>query len=163
MGSDILYSGTVSAAMDAVIMGCRAMAVSIASYYPKHLESAAEMTLRLIDGGLIDSQPDGVLYNLNVPDLPLGEIKGLNVTRQGRTYYKDAVDVRRDPRGSEYIWMAGELVRCSEAGDDDVCVVKQGYASLTPLKFDLTDTEHMHSLDCIIAKLKFHFPLNLNK
>lgn len=157
MGSDILYSGTVSAAMDAVIMGFRAMAVSIASYYPEHLETAAELALDIIGAGLMQSQPDGVLYNLNVPDLPYNEVKGMKATRQGRTIYEDAVDVRRDPRGNEYIWMAGELVKCSEAADNDVCVVEQGYASLTPLKYDLTDTNNMQSLDCIIGKLKFHF------
>lgn len=157
MGSDILYSGTVSAALDAVIMGYKAMAVSIASYYPEHLESAAELALNIIEQGLADSQPDGVLYNLNVPDLPLRGIKGLKVTRQGRTVYEDAVDVRHDPRGNEYIWMAGEMVKSSELDDTDVSAVKQGYASLTPIKYDLTDRDQMQRLVCMIDKLKFHF------
>jgi 5'-nucleotidase len=157
MGSDILYSGTVSAALDAVIMGYRAMAVSIASYYPKHFETAAEIASRLIDEGLFESQPDGVLYNLNVPNLPISEIKGLRVTRQGRTVYEDAVDVRSDPRGNEYIWMAGELTDCKVIDDTDVSVLKQGYASLTPIKYDLTDNEQLQSLNCIIEKIEFHF------
>lgn len=157
MGSDMLYSGTVSAALDAVIMGYRAMAVSIASYYPKHLESAAEIASRLIDEGLFQAQPDGVLYNLNVPDAPLPEIKGLRVTRQGRTVYNDAVDVRSDPRGNEYIWMAGELADCSVIDDTDVSLVKQGYASITPIKYDLTDKEQLKSLNCMIDKIEFHF------
>ncbi len=157
MGSDVLYSGTVSAALDAVIMGYRAMAVSIASFYPNHLETAAQLALDIIDGGVVDSQPDGVLYNLNVPDLPLNEIKGVKITRQGRTIYEDAVDVRHDPRGNEYIWMAGELIKSSGSDDTDVCAVHTGYASLTPLKYDLTDNGQIQSLNCMIGKLKFHF------
>jgi 5'-nucleotidase len=157
MGSDVLYSGTVSAALDAVIMGYRAMAVSIASFYPKHLETAAQLALDIIDGGVVDSQPDGVLYNLNVPDLPTGELKGVKVTRQGRTIYEDSVDVRHDPRGNEYIWMAGELIKSCGSDDTDVCAVRDGYASLTPLKYDLTDNGQMQSLICMISKLKFHF------
>lgn len=157
MGSDILYSGTVSAALDAVIMGYRAMAVSVASYDPKHLETAAGAALGLIDSGLFDSQPDGVLYNLNVPDVSKRDLKGLRVTRQGRTVYKDAVEVRNDPRGNEYIWMAGELDECRVIDDTDVSAVKQGFASLTPVKYDLTDDEQLQRLGCIIGKTEFHF------
>ncbi len=157
MGSDILYSGTVSAALDAVIMGYRAMAVSIASFFPKHLESAAGIALAMIDSGMFGEQPDGVLYNLNVPDLPVNEIKGLRVARQGRTIYKDSVDVRNDPRGNEYIWMSGELTDSDVIDDTDVSQVKQGYASITPIKYDLTDKEQLDYLNCIIEKIEFHF------
>lgn len=157
MGSDILYSGTVSAALDAVIMGYRAMAVSIASYDPKNLDTAAEIALKLIDSGMFYEQPDGVLYNLNVPDLPMNSVKGLRVTRQGRTIYKDSVDVRNDPRGNEYIWMSGELIECSVIDDTDVSLVKQGYASITPVKYDLTDREQLEYLNCMIEKIEFHF------
>lgn len=157
MGSDILYSGTVSAALDAVIMGYHAMAVSTASFNPKHPETAAGIALKLIDSGMFSEQPDGVLYNLNVPDLPLNEIKGLRVTTQGRTIYKDSVDVRNDPRGNEYIWMSGELLECSVIDNTDVSIVKQGYASITPIKYDLTDKEQFEHLNCIIGKIKFYF------
>jgi 5'-nucleotidase len=133
------------------------MAILNCSSSAVNLETAAVLAARLIDEGLTGAQPDGVLYNLNVPDLPLNEIKGLRVTRQGRTIYKDAVDVRNDPRGNEYIWMAGEMVKFSEFDDTDVSLIKQGYASLTPLKYDLTDMEQMDSLGCIIDKMKFHF------
>lgn len=157
MGSDILYSGTVSAALDAIIMGYPAMAVSIASFTPGHLESAAEIALKLVDSGMFKEQPDGVLYNLNTPDMPLNKIKGLRVTRQGRTIYKDSVDVRSDPRGNEYIWMSGELIECSVIDDTDVSTVKQGYASITPIKYDLTDKEQLDRLNCMIERIEFHF------
>jgi 5'-nucleotidase len=106
---------------------------------------------------MFGEQPDGVLYNLNVPDLPLNKIKGLRVARQGRTIYKDSVDVRNDPRGEEYIWMSGELIESSVIDDTDVSAIMQGYASITPIKYDLTDKEQLKLLNCIIEKLKFHF------
>ncbi len=157
IGSDMLYSGTVSAALDAVIMGYKAIAVSISSIYPKNIESAVELTSQIIDSGLIDTQPDGILYNLNVPDLPLCEIKGIKATRQGRTVYEDAVDIRSDPRGREYIWVTGKLEEYDEIDDTDVSCVKQGYASITPVKFDLTAKSHISGLECKIKKLKFIF------
>lgn len=157
MGSDMLYSGTVSAALDAVIMGHRALAVSIASYIPKYLDTAAKIAADLIDGGLFEECAKDVLYNLNVPDLALGEIKGLRVTRQGKTIYQDAVDVRTDPRGNEYVWMAGTLIENQTVDDTDVSLVRRGYASITPVKYDLTDKEQIEKLKCRIEKIKLHF------
>ena len=103
MGSDIIYSGTVAAALDAVIMGYHGMAVSIASPFPQNIDSAAAVAETVIDSGLFDEEPDDILYNLNVPDLPPEQIKGLRASRQGRTVYADAIEVRNDPRGNEYI------------------------------------------------------------
>ncbi|MGI5848582.1 MAG: 5'/3'-nucleotidase SurE [Christensenellales bacterium] len=156
MGSDIIYSGTVAAALDAVIMGYRALAVSIASYWPKNLDCAADIAAELIDGGLFDEKACGVLYNLNVPDLPLKEIKGLKVTCQGRTAYKDAAEVRKDPRGNEYIWMKGDLIEDQIEEDTDISFVKNGYASITPIKYDLTDRDRIKNLNCKIEKIKLH-------
>ena len=157
LGSDIVYSGTVAAALDAAIMGHRALAVSIASLCPENLDAAVEIVCGLIDGGLFELDPDGVLYNLNVPDLPLSEIKGLKVARQGKTIYDNAVEIRNDPRGNEYIWMAGTLVNESIVEDTDVSLVGRGYASITPIKFDLTDTDKIKKLNCKIEKIKLHF------
>jgi len=156
MGSDIIYSGTVAAALDAVIMGHRAMAVSIASHFPKNLDTAAEIAANLIDGGIYESSAEEVLYNLNVPDLPLSEIKGLKVSRQGKTIYDNAVDVRSDPRGNEYIWMSGNLLENQAVDDTDVSLVRRGFASLTPVKYDLTDKNHIEELKCKIEKIKLH-------
>ncbi len=157
MGSDMLYSGTVSAALDAVIMGYRALAVSIAAYVPENLDSAAKTAAELIDGGLFSESPKEVLYNLNIPDLPFCEIKGIAVTRQGKTVYKDEIEVRNDPRGGEYIWVAGTLIKDQTVDDTDVSMVRRGYASITPVKYDLTDNEQLGKLKCRIEKIKLHF------
>lgn len=157
LGSDILYSGTVAAALDSVIMGFKALAVSVNSYSPKHFDAVAHVAARLIDEGLMDNPPAGTLYNLNVPDLPLESIKGIRATRQGKTVYEDAIEVRVDPRGNKYFWMAGKLAENDVIDDTDVSLVKQGYASVTPIKYDLTAIEQIGSLACKIEQIKLHF------
>ncbi len=157
LGSDIMYSGTVAAALDAVIMGRKALAVSCASKYAEHFESAAEMAAGLIDGGLFDGEPDNVLYNLNVPDLPLSKINGIRVTSQGRTAYDDEVELRSDPHGRQYIWMTGKLREEPSEAETDVEAVRQGYASLTPIRYDMTAKEQIGPLTCRINKMKLHF------
>ncbi len=157
LGSDIIYSGTVAAALDAVIMGYHGMAVSIASSFPQHIESAAAVAEAVIDSGLFNNEPDDILYNLNVPDLPPEDIKGLRASRQGRTMYADAVEVRNDPRGNEYIWVCGNLIEDQTVEDTDVSLVRRGYASLTPIKYDLTHQERLGKIDCKIRNIKLHF------
>jgi 5'-nucleotidase len=157
LGSDIIYSGTVAAALDAVIMGYRGMAVSIASPFPKHIDSAAAVAENVIDSGLFEDDPGDILYNLNVPDLPPEQIKGLRASRQGRTVYADAVEARRDPRGNEYFWVCGNLIEDQTVEDTDVSLVRRGYASITPIKYDLTHQARLEKINCRIENLKLHF------
>jgi len=156
LGTDILYSGTVAAALDAVLMGYSALAVSTDSYLPQHLDAAAEVAARVVQSGLFDKRPAGVLYNLNVPDLPFDQIKGIQVVRQGKTLYVDDVDVRQDPHGMEYVWMASRFIKEQAEADTDVGAVARGYAAITPIRFDLTDTSRMADLKCRIVKIKLH-------
>jgi 5'-nucleotidase len=156
MGSDILYSGTVAAALDAVIMGYSAIAVSCDAYAPAHLEAAAEIAARVVGSGLFDDNPTGVLYNLNVPDLPIEQIRGVRAARQGKTLYVDDVDVRNDPRGREYVWMDSRFIKEKADPDTDVGAVANGYAAITPIRFDLTDTARMPDLICKMEKIKLH-------
>ena len=156
MGSDILYSGTVAAALDAVIMGYSALAVSCNAYAPKHVEAAAEIAARVIGSGLFDSRQAGVLYNLNVPDVPFEQIKGVKGTRQGKTRYVDDFDVRSDPHGREYVWMASRYMEGKADPDTDVGAVEDGYAAVTPIRFDLTDTDRLPDLICRMDKIKLH-------
>jgi 5'-nucleotidase len=156
LGTDILYSGTVAAALDAVLMGYSALAVSSNSYLPQHLDAAAEVAARVIQSGLFDQRPTGVLYNLNIPDLPLEQIQGIQAVGQGRTLYIDDVDVRNDPHGMEYVWMASRFVKEDAEADTDVGAVARGFAAITPIQFNLTDTSRMPDLKCRIDKIKLH-------
>lgn len=155
MGSDIIYSGTVAAALDAVIMGCHALAVSIGSYYPENLDAAAEVATRVIDSGIPFGE-ESVLHNLNVPDLPLEEIKGIRAASQGKTVYDDKMDVRSDPRGHKYIWMAGTLLEDNTEEETDVSLMRRGYASVVPIRYDLTARDTLDTLACRIEKIKLH-------
>lgn len=153
MGSDIIYSGTVAAALDAVIMGYRALAVSVGAYYPQNLDTAAEVAARVIDSGLL-FEGENVLYNLNVPDLPIEQLKGIKAARQGRTIYEDKMDVRSDPRGHKYIWMAGKLIDDETYEETDVSLQRRGYASIVPIRYDMTATDRLDALSCKIEKIK---------
>ena len=157
MGADIIYSGTVAAALDAVIMGYRGMAVSIAAPLPQHIDTAAIVAETIVDSGLLDDKPNDILYNVNVPDVPIDALKGLRASRQGRTIYADAIEVRCDPRGNDYYWMGGRLIEDKTVEDTDVSLVRRGYASITPVKYDLTHKEAFDRLNCKIEKLKLHF------
>jgi 5'-nucleotidase len=155
MGSDIIYSGTVAAAFDAVIMGYHALAVSNASYFPKHLDDTAEVAARVIASGL-PLTDDGVLYNLNVPDLALKDMQGIKAAEQGRLVYEDAMDVRHDPRGHEYIWMAGRLLEDQTDEDTDASLMHRGFASIVPIRYDMTARDKLSALACKIGKIKLH-------
>jgi 5'-nucleotidase len=153
MGSDIIYSGTVAAAFDAVIMGYHALAVSNGSYFPKYLDDTAEVAARVIASGL-PVEDEGVLYNLNVPDLPLPQIRGIRAARQGQLVYEDALDVRLDPRGHEYIWMAGRLLEDKTDEDTDASLMRRGYASIVPIRYDMTARDKLNALSCKTDKIK---------
>ncbi len=154
LGSDIVYSGTVAAALDAVIMGYKALAVSLAAHAVDNINTAAEIAARLIDGGLFDGAHENVLYNLNVPDLPLCRIKGLKAAAQAHTVYDESVELREDPRGGKYIWITGAMRQISPGDKTDVALVTDGYAVITPIKHDFTAKDKMETLECKIKDIK---------
>ncbi len=154
LGSDIIYSGTVAAALDAVIMEYKALAVSVAAYKPTHIDSAAEIASNLISGGLFDGTNSDVLYNLNVPDLPLCDIKGLKVAKQAHTVYDEAVELRNDPRGNKYMWITGSMREIGADGNSDAALINSGYATITPIKHNLTANSLLKDLRCKIENLK---------
>jgi len=150
IGHDVTYSGTVTAAMEAVIGGVAGMAVSLHApedFHDKLDYGTAAMVgrrvaARVLAGGL----PEGVLLNVNVPYLKEEEIKGFMITRQGLRVYRDALDARTDPRGKPYYWIGGEFpIGILEEGTD-YGAIKAGYVSITPLQLDLTAREVMDKL-----------------
>jgi len=139
VGHDITYSGTVAAAMEGVIAGLPAMAVSLDSSdetadYGYAAEVAALLAGQLLERGL----PPKVLLNVNVPHLPPEEIKGVRITRLGEQVYANVLVQRKDPRGRPYFWVGGDrLVGVAEDGTD-VGALAEGYVSVTPLLMDMT-------------------------
>ncbi|GAB4505180.1 MAG: 5'/3'-nucleotidase SurE [Anaerolineales bacterium] len=151
IGHDVTYSGTVTAAMEAVIAGVPGMAVSLDS--PENhgglldYSTAAIVGRQVAEKVLTHGLPEGVLLNVNVPYLQQDELKGYLVTRQGLRVYRDALDRRTDPRGRPYYWIGGEAPTGVNEPGTDFGALKAGYVSITPLQLDLTARQAMHVLE----------------
>jgi 5'-nucleotidase len=150
IGHDVTYSGTVTAAMEAVIGGVPGIAVSLHSpeekRAPLDYSTAAAVARRVAETAMAEGLPEGVLLNVNVPYLKLDEIKGFAVTRQGLRVYRDALDARKDPRGKPYYWIGGEAPTGVVEEGTDFGALSAGYVSITPLQLDLTARDAMERL-----------------
>ncbi|MBS4026004.1 MAG: 5'/3'-nucleotidase SurE [Clostridia bacterium] len=139
LGTDVLYSGTVSAAIEAALNGLPAIAVSIVScQYPTY-EAASALTLKLAKIYLEKGLPKGTLLNVNVPNQPANEIKGIKISKLGERKYINNFEKRTDPRGRVYYWMAGEVDDSNPEQGTDVWAVVNQFVSVTPIHFDLTN------------------------
>ncbi len=146
LGTDIIYSGTVSAATEGTLLGIPSFAVSINSFDRRaHFDTAARAACHLLARVPHLCVPAGTLLNVNVPDLPWEQLKGWKLTVQGRTKYVEQYERRTDPRGNAYYWIAGTLVESDENPDADYRAVKNGYISLTPLHFDVTHYDYFRT------------------
>ena len=139
LGTDIMYSGTVSAALEGALLGKPSIAVSTVDFDKPVYESAARFTKVLISKLVLQDFPRYDALNVNVPSIPYSEIKGIRVTRQGLRKYKDFFEARKDPFGNTYYWMLGKVVDEEKTGDMDSAAVEAGYVSVTPLHIFLTD------------------------
>ncbi len=149
IGHDVTYSGTVTAAMEAVITKVNGIAVSLDSPFGHgELEygPAARVGARVAARVLADGLPRGVLLNVNVPYLSDEQIRGTMLTRQGLRVYRDALDKRIDPRGRPYYWIGGDAPTGIEEDGTDYGALKAGYVSITPLQLDLTAREALRNL-----------------
>lgn len=143
MGEDILYSGTVAAAMEATLLGIPAIAISFATedFEPPTQEYEALLDTLLPQLIGRDEFPEGMLLNVNIPPIPPGEIKGVRVTSLGRRVYVESLTRNLDPHGREYYWIGGGRSQWSGREDSDFRTVGAGYVSVTPLQLDLTNYE----------------------
>jgi len=150
IGHDVTYSGTVTAAMEAVISGVRGIAVSLHSPegFKGQLDysTAAIVARRVAKKVMSDGLPEGVVLNVNVPYLTENELKGYMITRQGLRVYRDALDERIDPRGKPYYWIGGEAPTGVDEPGTDFGALSAGYVSITPLQLDLTNYKAMDVL-----------------
>ncbi len=150
IGHDVTYSGTVTAAMEAVIGGVPGVAVSLHAPMDFHgrldYSTAARVGRRVAGQVLANGLPEGVLLNVNVPYLEESELKGFMITRQGLRLYRDALDARTDPRGRPYYWIGGEFPTGVLEEGTDYGAIEAGYVSITPLQLDLTARQAMERL-----------------
>ncbi len=150
-GDDINYSGTVAAAIEGTIVGVPSIALSLAGGWPEptealHWETAAKFGLDAARDVLANGLPSFTLLNVNVPNLPLAEVRGTLWTTQGRKAYTDRLDKRADPRGGKYYWLWGSFDTASIAEGTDLAALRDGYVSLTPIVVDRTNREALAAI-----------------
>lgn len=144
IGHDVTYSGTVTAAMEAVIAGVPGIAFSLASQdkpanAPTDYSHAGAIAQLVARQALENGLSEGVVLNVNIPYLSVENMKGIIITRQGLRVYRDALDRRVDPRGRPYYWIGGEAPTGVNEEGTDVGALANGYVSVTPLQLDLTN------------------------
>ncbi|MCX8084410.1 MAG: 5'/3'-nucleotidase SurE [Calditerrivibrio sp.] len=146
LASNVIYSGTVSAATEAALQGVKSFAISLASIVFDDFSVAAEYTRFFAELFTKMKISTNTVFNINVPPLKKNEIKGWRYTVQGKSKYLDTFEKRVDPRGNTYFWLTGERVTTEYGEDCDDYWVSQGYVSVTPIKYDLTDYEVFNKL-----------------
>ena len=163
LGTEILYSGTVSAAMEGMIEGIPSVALSLTSHTCKEFQPAANFAKILVDRLAEKPLPELMLLNVNIPAVKWEEISGAIITRQGVRRYIDVFDKRVDPRGKTYYWLTGEVLEEVEPPQNlnlpqnvpiDVHVVRKNYISITPLQYNLTYAMVLNQL----SEWEFKFP-----
>jgi len=153
LGTDVLYSGTVSAAMEGVIEGITSLAFSYASFTDSQFQPAANFAREFVQHLMAFPLEEPMLLNVNVPALPAQHIQGVVLTRQGIRRYHDLFEKRIDPRGKTYYWLAGEVME--EVDEDwtaqtsiltDVQAVQKQLIAITPLQYNLTALNRLNPL-----------------
>jgi len=148
MGEDVLYSGTVAAAMEGLALGVPSIAVSFAGRVLRsddhllddHVETLSRLLRHLT---ALPKFPADTLLNVNLPNVPAAEVKGVKLTRLGRRVFSDSLQKMKDPWGREIFWIGGGSVAWSGSEDSDFRAVKDGYVSVTPLHLDLTARDRL--------------------
>jgi 5'-nucleotidase len=138
VGHDVTYSGTVAAAMEAVIFGLPAISVSLDSFESHEFDLAAQVAVRIVRLVLAHSLPPDTFLNVNVPSRPPEEIAGVAITRLGRRVYRDVLIQRLDPRGHPYYWIGGDPPSGHPDEGTDIWAIANGYVSVTPIHMDMT-------------------------
>jgi 5'-nucleotidase len=146
LGMDVLYSGTVSAAAEGAILGIPSISISIGGYQNLHFNSAAAIAVEVIKKIDKNPFPKDTILNLNIPNLPANEIKGVRLTYQSEARFKEEYEERKDPRGGSYFWLKGIFQEVDGEKGSDVETVKNGYVSITPLHLNLTDRNFLSRL-----------------
>jgi 5'-nucleotidase len=147
LGDDVLYSGTVAAAMEGRFLGVPAIAVSLVQNEGEHFDTAADFVLRLVRRSLDDPLPADSILNVNVPDLPLGSLNGVRTTRLGFRHKSEPVVRALDPKNRPIYWI-GPAGAGQDAGPGtDFHAIANGCVSVSPIKVDLTAHAALEALD----------------
>lgn len=155
LGTDVLYSGTVSAAIEGSIIGVPSVAISLASFTNLDYTYAGEVAFQ-IGRWLLNHNPQrNTLLNINVPNVSKEQIKGFRATKLGIMKYSETYIKREDPRGGTYYWLAGEVINDRLDDNTDIAAVRDQYVSITPMHFDLTDYTRKNYVNELIHSIQF--------
>ena len=136
---NVIYSGTMSAAIEAGIEGVPAIGFSLLDYswnadFSHSKDLIRKITLNALNNGI----PKGVVLNVNIPAVKKSDIKGVKICRQAKAYWVEEFDKRKNPLGQEYYWLTGKFVNKDQGEDTDEWALKNNYISIVPVEFDLT-------------------------
>jgi len=149
---NVLYSGTVAAAIEGALLGIPSVAFSLAETEQPDFEEAARVAREVLDRLLADGLAPRTLLNVNVPGLPRSRIRGIRVTHQSRTHYQELYEKRTDPWGRSYYWITAGMTRDFEQeADGDLRAILDGFVSVTPLQYDLTNYAALPALGARLA------------
>ncbi len=138
LGDDVLYSGTVAAAMEGRFLGFPAIAVSLVTERPTHYDTAARVAVELVKRCTSGTLPADTILNVNVPDVPWDELQGMQATRLGHRHKSEPVIKEMDPRGRPVYWVGPAGMEQDAGPGTDFHAVRTGHVSITPLDVDLT-------------------------
>lgn len=146
LGYDVLYSGTVSAAIEGWMVGYNSIAVSMDSNNGSDFLCAAKYIEELITKIDFKKYTETVLLNINIPDLNKSDIKGIKITKLGTSLYEDTFEERLDPSGNKYFWLTGGKGRKEKLTNSDIWSIANNYISITPLKIELNNNKLIEDL-----------------
>ena len=157
MGDDVIYSGTVAAAMEGRFLGLPAVAVSINSFQPAYFEDAARVTKTLVKQIIDKPFPEDVILNVNIPDIPCDQMQGFATTRLGNRHKAEPAIMTHDPRGKPIFWVGAAGPEQDAGPGTDFHAINNNFISVTPLHVDLTRYNAMDSVktwldDCEIQE-----------
>lgn len=136
---NVLYSGTMSAAMEGAIEGIPAVGFSLCNFaYDADFSYAKKIASRISENILGSGLPQGTLLNVNIPNLKEADVKGVKICRQANAKWKEEFDERIDPNGRKYFWLTGQFLNNDKGVDTDEWALANGYVSIVPVHFDLT-------------------------
>lgn len=139
IGTNLIYSGTVSAATEATIFNIPSFAISLTTRIDPDFSFAAEFALKTAQLILKNGLPERTTININIPAVPKSKIAGVRVVKQGKSRVVERFDKRMDPAGNTYYWMAGEMKTDEEDDDADEGIIRKNMVSITPIHYDMTD------------------------
>ena len=137
---NVIYSGTMSAAMEAAVEGIPSAGFSLCDFnFDADFSVAAEVARKVTQRMLNEEMPEHFLLNVNIPKVKAKDFKGIKICRQADAKWSENFDKRKDPRGRDYYWMTGKFVNRDKGEDTDIEALNSGYASIVPVRIDFTD------------------------